>query len=121
MGSRATQRLKDLRDTAQSAHVEPADPVSPENSDPDEIIGLARQIERMARALQRVEVSYRGIVEDQVDLICRYRADGRLTFVNGAYATHFGRKRAEVTRPAMCAGAHRATTGRRVAAGHGGL
>jgi PAS domain S-box-containing protein len=50
----------------------------------------------MARALQRVEASYRGIVEDQVDLICRYRADGRLTFVNGAYASHLGPKRADL-------------------------
>jgi signal transduction histidine kinase len=91
-----TQRLKELSDTAKTAHVEPADPAVPEDGDPDEIIGLARQIERMARALQRIEASYRGIVEDQVDLICRYRADGRLTFVNGSYAAHFGRKRAEL-------------------------
>src|SRR3989442_805381 len=43
--------------------------------DHDEIIGLARNIERMAQALQKTEASYRGIVEDQVDLICRYRLD----------------------------------------------
>jgi len=65
-------------------------------SDPDEIIGLARKIERMAKSLQDVEASYRGIVEDQVDLICRYRSDGRLTFVNGAYSRAFGRKRTEL-------------------------
>jgi PAS domain S-box-containing protein len=64
--------------------------------DPDEIIGLARQIERMAQTLQKVEASYRGVVEDQVDLICRYRADGRLTFVNAAYADFFGKKRAQL-------------------------
>lgn len=62
----------------------------------DEIIGLARQIERMARSLQKVEASYRGIVEDQFDLICRYRPDGTLTFVNGAYCRFYGRKRAEL-------------------------
>ncbi len=62
----------------------------------DEIIGLARQIERMARSLQRVEASYRGIVEDQFDLICRYKPDGTLTFVNGAYCRFYGRKRAEL-------------------------
>jgi len=50
----------------------------------------------MARSLQRVEASYRGIVENQVDLICRYKADGTLTFVNAAYATHLGHKRAEL-------------------------
>ncbi len=31
-----------------------------------------------------------------MDLICRYRADGRLTFVNGSYARAFGRKRNEL-------------------------
>ncbi len=62
----------------------------------DEIIGLARQIERMARSLQKVEASYRGIVEDQFDLICRYRPDGTLTFVNGAYCRFYGRKRTEL-------------------------
>jgi PAS domain S-box-containing protein len=60
------------------------------------VIGLARQIERMARTLQKTEASYRGIVEDQEDLICRYRADGRLTFVNGSYARFFGRKRQDL-------------------------
>ena len=95
------QRLKTLRATAQSTAT--ADEAAPapgpgaeEDADHDEIIGLARQIERMARSLQRVEASYRGIVEDQVDRICRYRADGRLTFVNAAYAAHLGRKRAEL-------------------------
>jgi len=62
----------------------------------DEIIGLARQIERMAQSLQKVEASYRAIVEDQVDLICRYRADGKLTFVNGACTRFFGKKRQEL-------------------------
>jgi len=62
----------------------------------DEVIGLARQIERMAQSLQKVEASYRAIVEDQVDLICRYRADGKLTFVNGATIRFFGKKRQEL-------------------------
>ncbi|MFH1499917.1 MAG: ATP-binding protein [Verrucomicrobiota bacterium] len=67
------------------------------SDDPDEIIGLARKIEQMARSLQKVEASYRGIVEDQTDLICRYKADGRLTFVNGTYADFFGKRRPELT------------------------
>jgi PAS domain S-box-containing protein len=50
----------------------------------------------MARSLQNVEASYRGIVEDQVDLICRYRTDGRLTFVNGSYCRAFGKTRSEL-------------------------
>jgi PAS domain S-box-containing protein len=62
----------------------------------DEIIGVARQIERMAQNLQKMEASYRGIVEDQVDLICRYKADGSLTFVNSSFASFFDRKRSDL-------------------------
>ena len=38
-----------------------------------------------AFALRRSERRYRGIVEDQTELICRYQADTTLTFVNEAY------------------------------------
>jgi len=85
------ERLRTLRETAG-----PLISSGDEETDHDEIIGLARNIENMARSLQKVEASYRGIVEDQVDLICRYRPDGRITFVNGAYARAFGRKRSEL-------------------------
>jgi PAS domain S-box-containing protein len=85
------QRLKSLRTTMPGPEVEAMG-----EPDHDEIIGLARKIERMAQALQKTEASYRGIVEDQVDLICRYRIDGRLTFVNSACAGAFGRKRSEL-------------------------
>src|SRR5438477_1737799 len=57
------QRLKSLRTAV--ASVEDAGSGEPDH---DEIIGLARNIERMAQALQKTEASYRGIVEDQVDL-----------------------------------------------------
>jgi PAS domain S-box-containing protein len=90
------KRLKTLR--AQT--VAPFDFAAEEKSaepDHDEIIGLARNIERMARSLQKVEASYRAIVEDQVDLICRYGPDGKITFVNAAYARAFGQKRAGLT------------------------
>lgn len=90
------QRVQRLRATAASAPEIPDIESKERDNDPDEIIGLARKIERMAKALQNVEASYRGIVEDQVDLICRYRPDGRLTFANGAYARAFGRKRTEL-------------------------
>jgi PAS domain S-box-containing protein len=85
------QRLKSLRSSvAVAARDDGPEP------DHDEIIGLARNIERMAQSLQKTEASYRGIVEDQVDLICRYRPDGKLIFVNSAYAQAFGRKRTEL-------------------------
>ncbi|HEX2852274.1 MAG TPA: ATP-binding protein [Opitutaceae bacterium] len=88
------KRLKTLR--AQTiAPFETED--KPNEPDHDEIIGLARNIERMARSLQKVEANYRAIVEDQIDLICRYRPDGKTVFVNGAYARAFGRKRSDLT------------------------
>lgn len=96
------ERLRGLRDSAG-----PQVPSGDEDADHDEIIGLARNIENMARSLQKVEASYRAIVEDQLDLICRYRPDGRLTFVNGSYARAFDRKRSELVgelNPLMDAG-----------------
>jgi len=75
---------------------EPAPESDETESAHDEVIGLARQIERMAQSLQKIEASYRAIVEDQLDLICRYRADGQLTFVNGAYQRFLGKKRSEL-------------------------
>jgi PAS domain S-box-containing protein len=87
------QKLRSLRSTVAIPGAEDNTGGEPDH---DEIIGLARNIERMAQALQKTEASYRGIVEDQVDLICRYRLDGKLTFVNSAYALAFGRKRNEL-------------------------
>jgi PAS domain S-box-containing protein len=87
--------LKSINDTTDS--VRPSETQSSsDESDSDEIIGLARKIERMARSLQQVEASYKGIVEDQPDLICRYKSDGKLTFVNGAYARALNRKRQDL-------------------------
>jgi PAS domain S-box-containing protein len=87
--------LRSLHDTTNLVKIE-SSPMGDEEFDSDEIIGLARKIERMARSLQQVEASYKGIVEDQPDLICRYKNDGRITFVNGAYARAVNRKRTEL-------------------------
>ncbi|MBI5425450.1 MAG: PAS domain S-box protein [Opitutae bacterium] len=91
-------RLRALGSQAKAIQPDAAidEPTKEDEVGHDEIIGLARQIERMARSLQRVEASYRGIVEDQFDLICRYKPDGTLTFVNGAYCRFYGRKRSEL-------------------------
>ena len=88
-------RLKTLRVAGSTP--EERNPTTREESDPDEVLGLARNIERMARSLQQVEANYRNMVEDQVDFICRYRPDGRITFVNGTYARAFGKKRQELS------------------------
>jgi PAS domain S-box-containing protein len=88
--------LRSIHSTTDSIKIESQPMGADEESDSDEIIGLARKIERMARSLQQVEASYKGIVEDQPDLICRYKNDGKITFVNGAYARAVNRKRNEV-------------------------
>ena len=48
-----------------------------------------RKRKKVELALQKSEAQYRGIVEDQIDLICRFSPDGRLTFVNKAYCEYF--------------------------------
>lgn len=47
--------------------------------------------QRIERHLQESETRYRAIVEDQIDLVCRYQMDGTLTFVNAAYCRYFGK------------------------------
>jgi PAS domain S-box-containing protein len=88
--------LKSMHDATDSVKTDAAPQSGGDESDSDEIIGLARKIERMARSLQQVEASYKGIVEDQPDLIVRYKNDGKITFVNGAYARAVNRKRTEL-------------------------
>lgn len=55
-------------------------------------VGCARDVthERSIEdALQRSEARYRAIVEDHPDLICRWRPDRILTYVNPAFCRHF--------------------------------
>ncbi|MEW6497288.1 MAG: PAS domain S-box protein, partial [Cyanobacteriota bacterium] len=44
-------------------------------------------------ALQQSEERYRAIVEDQTELICRFKADDTITFVNDAYCRYFNKPR----------------------------
>lgn len=93
-GRTTVARLREIKRSAGTPASEfTAEPETHIDADTDEIMGLARHIERVARSLQKVEASYRAVVEDQVDLICRYRADGTLTFVNSACVQFFGGKR----------------------------
>ncbi|MGH7825205.1 MAG: PAS domain S-box protein, partial [Candidatus Binatia bacterium] len=48
------------------------------------------------RALRDSEQRYRALVEEQADLICRFRPDTTLTFVNAAYADYFGETAGEL-------------------------
>lgn len=47
-------------------------------------------------ALMESERRYRSVVEDQTELICRYRPDGVLTFVNEAYCRYFNKSKSEL-------------------------
>lgn len=47
-------------------------------------------------ALQQSEARYRAIIEDQTELICRYKPDGTLTFVNDTYCRYFHKQRSEL-------------------------
>ncbi|MBI1374325.1 MAG: response regulator [Phycisphaera sp.] len=47
-------------------------------------------------ALRRGEERYRAIVDDQTELIARWRGDGERTFVNDAYSRFFGQARDEL-------------------------
>lgn len=47
-------------------------------------------------ALQQSEARYRAIIEDQTELICRYKPDGTLTFVNDTYCRYFQKQRSEL-------------------------
>ncbi len=46
---------------------------------------------RVKEALQASENRYRHMVEDQIDPVCHYRSDFKLTFVNQAYAQLFAK------------------------------
>lgn len=46
--------------------------------------------------LQQSEQRYRGIIEGQTELICRYQPDGTITFVNQAYCRYFNKTEAEL-------------------------
>ncbi len=48
---------------------------------------------RTEEALRLSEARYRAIVEDQEELICRFRPNGTLTFVNEAYCRYFEQPR----------------------------
>ena len=48
------------------------------------------------QALVQNEARYRAVVEDQTELICRFRPDGIYTFVNGAYCRYFQRSPEEL-------------------------
>ena len=70
-------------------------PVVNEDDEFQFFFGVGIDITERRRAEQEIresEARYRAIVEDATELICRFRPDGTLTFVNGAYCRYFGRQ-----------------------------
>lgn len=51
---------------------------------------------QVEEALRQSEARYRAIVEDQTELICRFKPDDTLTFVNEAYCRYFNKQRSEL-------------------------
>jgi len=53
-------------------------------------------IKRAEQALKEREAIYSAIVEDQTEMICRFRPDGTYDFVNEAFATFFNKTKDEI-------------------------
>lgn len=60
-------------------------------------IKLARVRREMTEALHQSEARYRAIVEGQSEMVSRFRPDGTLLFINGAYARARGATPEELT------------------------
>lgn len=63
-----------------------------EDGRPIRMIGIALDIterKNLQLALEDRDAKYRAIVEEQTELICRFRPDTVLTFVHGAYCWYF--------------------------------
>src|SRR6185436_15227749 len=57
---------------------------------------LIQQQRLTAAALIESRRQYRSVVEDQTEMICRFRPDGTYTFANRAYCEAFGRRPEEL-------------------------
>ena len=60
------------------------------------LAAAAAERRQAERAMSESERRFRAVVEDQTDLICRFRPDGALTFVNGAYCRFHQKSREEL-------------------------
>jgi len=56
------------------------------------LIGDINDWKQTEDALQRCELQYKAVVEDQTDMICRFDMDRAITFVNPAYCRYYRKK-----------------------------
>jgi PAS domain S-box-containing protein len=66
---------------------------------PAEIVGYLTDVTSrrlIKEALESSEARYRAIVEDQTELVWRFRPDGAVTFANSAVARYFGKPKDEL-------------------------
>ena len=62
----------------------------------EELERLLEEKQGLEQELRVSEARYRAILEDQTELICRFLADGTLTYVNEAYCRYFEKTREEL-------------------------
>ncbi len=60
------------------------------------LAAVAQDRARVGAALRASEERYRDVVESQTEMVCRYRRDTTLTFVNDAYCRYFNRRREDL-------------------------
>jgi PAS domain S-box-containing protein len=76
--------------------------ITPLQNDEGRLIGAVNAFtdvshrESSERALRLSEARYRAIVEDQLDMVCRFLLDGTITFANSTYARYFGLRPSEI-------------------------
>ena len=56
---------------------------------PDSGKGMLQSFDKNYQALQQNDAFYRGVVDLQADLICRFNDDGLITFANPAFSLYF--------------------------------
>jgi len=69
-----------------------------EKGRPVGINGLIEDVTDLKKAehkLKKIELQYRAVVEDQTDLICRFRPDFSITFVNPAFSRYYQKPEGE--------------------------
>ena len=70
-----------------------------EHGQPLRMVGTNLDIterKQMEQALQNSMQRYRGLIEDQSELVARLKGDGTLVFANGAFCRFFGRREEEI-------------------------